>query len=178
MQKFPRGMEEQEAHMDKWVKNRYMANQKKLGGGTGASAPRGRGIVILIMLALLVAMAVVCATATVKLANVNSRNIAMMQEQCRDAVALSTTLSRTASSSSAGILGKIRADVHAIDVINQMKMTQDGANQAYVSTELINRIYTILDGYSNQLITGMSTMEEQTNLSAVLQELSTALAGL
>ena len=36
----------------------------------------------------------------------------------------------------------------------------------------------ILDAYSNQLITGMSTMEEQTNLSAALQELSAALSGL
>ena len=55
---------------------------------------------------------------------------------------------------------------------------QDGTNHAYVSTELISRIYTILDAYSNQLITGMSTMEEQTNLSAALQELSAALSGL
>lgn len=91
---------------------------------------------------------------------------------------MSTTLSRTASSSSAATVGKIRADVHAIDVINQMKMLQDGTNHAYVSTELISRIYTILDAYSNQLITGMSTMEEQTNLSAALQELSAALSGL
>ena len=58
------------------------------------------------------------------------------------------------------------------------KMLQDGTNHAYVSTELISRIYTILDAYSNQLITGMSTMEEQTNLSAALQELSAALSGL
>ena len=144
----------------------------------GVPAPRGRGIVMLILLALVVALAVVSVTTVAKLSSVNSRNIAMMQEQCRDAVALSTTLSRTASSSSAATVGKIRADVHAIDVINQMKMLQDGMNHAYVSTELISRIYTILDAYSNQLITGMSTMEEQTNLSAALQELSAALSGL
>lgn len=164
--------------MDKWVKNRYMANPKHLSVGTDVPAPRGRGIVMLILLVLAVVLAVVSATAMTKLSSVNSRNIAMMQEQCRDALALSNTLSRTASSSSAGILGKIRADVHAIDVINQMKMLQDGTNHAYISTELISRIYTILDGYSNQLITGMSTMEEQTNLSAALQELSAALSGL
>ena len=164
--------------MDKWVKNRYMDNRKHLSVGTGVPAPRGRGIVMLILLALTVVLAVVSVTTIAKLSSVNSRNIAMMQEQCRDAVALATSLSRTASSSSAATLGKIRADVHAIDVINQMKMLQDGTNQAYVSTELISRIYTILDGYSNQLITGMSTMEEQTNLSAVLQELSAALSGL
>lgn len=162
----------------KWAKSRYMTNRKQLSAGMEKHAPRGRGIVMLILLALVVLLAIVCATTMVKFSGMNNRNIAMMQEQCRDAVALSTTLSRTASSSSAGILGKIRADVHAIDVINQMKITQDGVNHAYVSTELISRIYTILDGYSNQLITGMSTMEEQTNLSAVLQELSTALAGL
>ena len=133
---------------------------------------------MLILLALVVALAAVSVTTVAKLSSVNSRNIAMMQEQCRDAVALSTTLSRTASSSSAATVGKIRADVHAIDVINQMKMLQDGTNHAYVSTELISRIYTILDAYSNQLITGMSTMEEQTNLSAALQELSAALSGL
>ena len=165
--------------MEKWMKGRYMANQKRLSVGTGVPAPRGRGIVMLILLALVVALAAVSVTTVAKLSSVNSRNIAMMQEQCRDAVALSTTLSRTASSSSAATVGKIRADVHAIDVINQMKMLQDGTNHAYVSTELISRIYTILDAYSNQLIiTGMSTMEEQTNLSAALQELSAALSGL
>ena len=159
--------------MEKWMKGRYMANQKRLSVGTGVPAPRGRGIVMLILLALVVALAAVSVTTVAKLSSVNSRNIAMMQEQCRDAVALSTTLSRTASSSSAATVGKIRADV-----INQMKMLQDGTNHAYVSTELISRIYTILDAYSNQLITGMSTMEEQTNLSAALQELSAALSGL
>lgn len=174
----PRRMEEQETHMEKWMKGRYMANQKRLSVGTSVPAPRGRGIVMLILLALVVALAAVSVTTVAKLSSVNSRNIAMMQEQCRDAVALSTTLSRTASSSSAATVGKIRADVHAIDVINQMKMLQDGTNHAYVSTELISRIYTILDAYSNQLITGMSTMEEQTNLSAALQELSAALSGL
>lgn len=163
--------------MEKWMKGRYMANQKRLSVGTGVPAPRGRGIVMLILLVLVVALAAVSVTTVAKLSSVNSRNIAMMQEQCRDAVALSTTLSRTASSSSAATVGKIRADVHAIDVINQMKML-DGTNHAYVSTELISRIYTILDAYSNQLITGMSTMEEQTNLSAALQELSAALSGL
>ena len=138
--------------MEKWMKGRYMANQKRLSVGTGVPAPRGRGIVMLILLALVVALAAVSVTTVAKLSSVNSRNIAMMQEQCRD--------------------------VHAIDVINQMKMLQDGTNHAYVSTELISRIYTILDAYSNQLITGMSTMEEQTNLSAALQELSAALSGL
>lgn len=164
--------------MEKWMKGRYMANQKRLSVGTGVPAPRGRGIVMLILLVLVVALAAVSVTTVAKLSSVNSRNIAMMQEQCGDAVALSTTLSRTASSSSAATVGKIRADVHAIDVINQMKMLQDGTNHAYVNTELISRIYTILDAYSNQLITGMSTMEEQTNLSAALQELSAALSGL
>ena len=145
----------------------------------GAAGKDRTGVAaMLILLALVVALAVVSVTTVAKLSSVNSRNIAMMQEQCRDAVALSTTLSRTASSSSAATVGKIRADVHAIDVINQMKMLQDGTNHAYVSTELISRIYTILDAYSNQLITGMSTMEEQTNLSAALQELSAALSGL
>ena len=78
--------------MEKWMKGRYMANQKRLSVGTGVPAPRGRGIVMLILLALVVALAVVSVTTVAKLSSVNSRNIAMMQEQCRDAVALSTTL--------------------------------------------------------------------------------------
>mgnify|MGYP006964107441 CR=1 FL=1 len=97
----PRRMEEQETHMEKWMKGRYMANQKRLSVGTGVPAPRGRGIVMLILLVLVVALAAVSVTTVAKLSSINSRNIAMMQEQCRDAVALSTTLSRTASSSSA-----------------------------------------------------------------------------
>ena len=46
----PRRMEEQETHMEKWMKGRYMANQKRLSVGTGVPAPRGRGIVMLILL--------------------------------------------------------------------------------------------------------------------------------
>lgn len=92
--------------MEKWMKGRYMANQKRLSVGTGVPAPRGRGIVMLILLVLVVALAAVSVTTVAKLSSVNSRNIAMMQEQCRDAVALSTTLSRTASSSSAATVGK------------------------------------------------------------------------
>lgn len=78
--------------MEKWMKGRYMANQKRLSVGTGVPAPRGRGIVMLILLALVVALAAVSVTTVAKLSSVNSRNIAMMQEQCRDAVALSTRL--------------------------------------------------------------------------------------
>ena len=38
--------------MEKWMKGRYMANQKRLSVGTGVPAPRGRGIVMLILLVL------------------------------------------------------------------------------------------------------------------------------
>ncbi len=69
--------------MEKWMKGRYMANQKRLSVGTGVPAPRGRGIVMLILLVLVVALAAVSVTTVAKLSSVNSRNIAMMQEQCR-----------------------------------------------------------------------------------------------
>ncbi len=66
------------------MKGRYMANQKRL-------RRRGRvflrradgGIVMLILLVLVVALAAVSVTTVAKLSSVNSRNIAMMQEQCR-----------------------------------------------------------------------------------------------
>ena len=44
--------------MEKWMKGRYMANQKRLSVGTGVPAPRGRGIVMLILLVLVVALVV------------------------------------------------------------------------------------------------------------------------
>lgn len=155
-----------------------MADKQGVVAGNITPAGRKRGILLLVLAALLIVSLVMNVTLVWQASSASSRNVAMIQEQCKDAVALCTTLSRTASSSSAGILGKIRADVHAIDVINQMQMSRNGAQSAYVSDELIQRIYTILDGYSNQLITGMSTMEEQTNLSSVLQELSLAVTGL
>lgn len=164
--------------MEKWMRNRYMADKQGVVAGNITPAGRKRGIVLLVLAALLIVSLVLNVTLVWQASSAGNRNVAMIQEQCKDAVALCTTLSRTASSSSAGILGKIRADVHAIDVINQMQMSRGGVQSAYVSDELIQRIYTILDGYSNQLITGMSTMEEQTNLSSVLQELSLAVAGL
>ncbi len=164
--------------MERWVKSGYTTDRKNHPSVTPMPAPRGRGIVILILLALLAASVVFGSVMTAKVSQANSRNISMMKAECADAVALCSTLSRTASTSSAGILGKIRADVHAIDVINDMKMLQDGENHAYVSSTLIDELYTIMDAYSNTLITGMSTVENQTSLSNALQELSTALSGL
>lgn len=154
-----------------------------MAGRQGAAAQwtpgaKSRGIVLMVLAVLLVVSLGINISFIWRTSATNSRNIVTMQEQCRDAVAMVTTLSRTASSSSSATLGKIRADVHAIDVINQMKAAQDGQNNAYIDDALIQNIYTILDSYSNQLITGMSTMEEQTNLSTAIQALSDALAGL
>ena len=89
-----------------------------------------------------------------------------MQTECNSALNLSSSLSRTAGSSSSAILGRIRSHVYAMDAINQLNAGMEG--KYLVNNDLFTSLYAMLDDYSDKLITGMVTGEVQTNLTAAL----------
>ena len=98
---------------------------------------------------------------------------ARAQTECGAAVSYANSLSRSGGSDTAGVLGKIRANVNAVDVLS-------GINQSLYGQELAPRhtftqLYGVIDSYSSKLRNGTATIEELTNLADGLTSLQQLL---
>lgn len=99
-----------------------------------------------------------------------------MLTECDDALTLAGNLSRNGGADSAATLGRIRSDIHAIDVINDMRSTLGGGH--YVEPYVFTNLYSIIDSYSANLRLGNVTMQNLTDLVQALEALQATLNGL
>ncbi len=99
-----------------------------------------------------------------------------MSEECGSALNDVKYLSRTAASNSNAQLAKIRANIHAMEAMNELNQSLNG--QYLVSPTVFSSLYTVLDAYYNQLGSGTSIIESLTNLTQQLTELQTTVTGL
>ena len=149
----------------------------------GAMQPSGnllwnriRTAVILVLLVAVVVLAIIGGRAMSFEAESHVTYIRRMQTECNDALSMTTALSRTAGASSSSTLGKIRSHIYAMDVINQVNA---GLGNGYlVDGDVFTNLYTIVDDYSNRLITGMVTGDQQTELTNALTSLQAVIAAL
>lgn len=74
-----------------------------------------------------------------------------------------------------GRRGKIRANIHAVDVLSQMNQSLYGRELAPEAS--FTELYGIIDSYCAKLMNGSATIEELTNLSDRLTALQSILAG-
>lgn len=95
-----------------------------------------------------------------------------LQTECNDALSLTGSLSRTAGANSAATLGRIRSHVYAMDTINQLNVGLQGAGGYLVENDVFTQLYSLLDDYSDKLITGMQTGDLQTELTTSLTTLA------
>lgn len=102
--------------------------------------------------------------------------IARMQNECALAVGLAQDLSRSGGSDTAAILGRIRANVHAVDVVNELHNTLYGSY--CVPMNHFTNLYSVINSYSSKLKNGSAIIEEQTNLVNGLTELQTLVQAL
>ena len=105
-------------------------------------------------------------------ADAHTTFVRRIQTECNDALALTSSLSRTAGANSADTLGRIRSHLYAMDTINQLNVGLQGAGGYLVNNDVFTALYAVLDEYSDKLITGMQTGDLQTTLTNSLTELS------
>ena len=104
--------------------------------------------------------------------------VSRIQLECGNALNLTNGLSRTAGATSSQTLGRIRSHVYAMETINDLSVGLEGASGYLIQDDWFTTLYAVLDEYSNKLITGMTTGDQQTTLLGALQTLYDQLEGL
>lgn len=100
-----------------------------------------------------------------------------MLTECDDALGLANSLSRSGGAESAAILGRIRADIHAIDTINEVRNTVTGGGY-FIPPYVFSSLYSVIDSYHSNLQLGNVTMQNLTDLVNQLEGLRDMLAEL
>ena len=68
--------------------------------------------------------------------------------------------------------------MYAMDTINQLNVGLRGAGGYLVDNDVFTQLYSVLDVYSDKLITGMQTGDLQTELTTALNNLALLVGGL
>ena len=162
--------------MERW-ENRY-ANGRSGGARSveHSRMERIRSMLLILMAVALVGMVIVGSQAIAFKNQAGDTLIARMRTECNDAVNQVNTLSRYGGSDSAVLVGKIRANVHAMDVCNSLYTNYYGT--PLVAQTSFTKLYNTIDSYMGKLKNGTTTMEEQTNLQLELTDLQTMLQNM
>ena len=160
--------------MERW-ENRY-ANGRS--GGRRSSEPSRAERIMFIALILLAVVAlgvgIVGGQAIADRNKAEKMMVTRAVTECSDAIGHVNNLSRSGGSDTAGALGKIRANIKAVDVLNSLHQSLYGRALAPQST--FAELYGIIDSYSGKLKNGAAVIvEEQTNLVASLTALQSLL---
>ena len=139
---------------------------------------RMKNIPILLLIAALVAVTVVSVPALRSRNAMRELYIRRMQVEISDAAKQTTSLSRSAGADSSAILARIRSNVYAIRMINEMSIGQEGAAGRLLQEETLSTLQSFIDNYLAFLTTGMDTGEYQTNLQNDLNALQITINAL
>ncbi|MBQ8555613.1 MAG: hypothetical protein IJ438_07045 [Clostridia bacterium] len=163
--------------MDKWS-TRYSRPREGVRAADSALLDRIRNIALILLTVALLGVGITGGQAMAFRSDTENTFVNRMQTECSDALSQVNTLSRNGGSNSAALLGRIRASVHAMEVINEMNNSLHGGSGYLVPVETFTNLYAIIDSYSNKLTVGSVITEEQTNLAASLTALQEQLAAL
>ena len=102
--------------------------------------------------------------------------IQRIQNECSEAIRLTSTLSRNGGADSAAILARIRSNIYAIRMINSLSISK-GQGEV-ISENQVVALQNAVDRYLSFLTTGMDTGEYQTGLQNDLNALQTLINSL
>ena len=137
-----------------------------------------KNVLILLLAAALVALLIISIPAMRRTSGARSLYIQRMQTEMSDALRQTSTLSRSAGADSSAILARIRSNIYAIRLINEMSIAQDGPSGTLVSEAPLASIQSSIDNYLAFLTTGMDTGEYQTNLQNDMSTLQATISAL
>ena len=139
---------------------------------------RIKNILILILAAALITVTVLAIPAVQSRNSMRDLYIRRMQTEIGDALRQATSLSRNAGADSSAILARIRSNIYAIRVLNEMRIGQEGAAGRLLQEESLSILQSAIDNYLSFLTTGMDTGEYQTNLQNSLNDLQSRINAL
>ena len=137
---------------------------------------RIRNIIILLLLAAVVALLVLSIPMLQGKSNTHRLYISQLQKECKEANADTASLSRTAGADSAQILARVRCNVHAMRVINNLNNAENG--HPFVEDAKLQSLLNEVDRFLGVLSTGMATGENATALQTALAEMQDTVSNL
>ncbi len=161
--------------MDKWS-NRYVHGQPGARPREHVLAERIRNIALILLTVALLGVGIAGGQAIAFRSRCHDTFLYRMQTECSSALSQANSLSRSGGSESSAMLGRIRANIRAIDAINEMNSSLTGGY--FVPMATFTELYGIIDSYNNSLKNAVVTIEHQTNLVNALTALQTALSEL
>ncbi len=134
--------------------------------GTGS---RLQGILVLVLVVALI-VGLIYAGPAIKQRNDEDELVrGRLLSECEGAVTRVQRLSRTAGSNSSQTLGEIRSYIYSMDVLNQTHFSLTG--KQLLDSSYFTTIYSLIDTYWSQLLSGSDTGAMQTSLTNALSEL-------
>ena len=130
---------------------------------------RIRNIIIIVLLAALAALLVISVPLIRNQENTRTLYIQQIQHECQDAYSDTITLSRTAGADSAAILSRVRSNIHAVRIVNNLNSAE--GNRMLLADERLLTMQNMVDRHLQYLTTGMDTGEYTTSLQTALAEL-------
>lgn len=172
-----RACREEKTMINQWS-DKY--SHGRAGSAVPGKAPKGRymGPVLVILVMALLVLGIFGGRAIAYQATSEKTFISRMLTECDEALDSVKSLSRSGGSESAAILGKIRANIHAVDAINAVSNSITGGGGYYVEPVVFTRLYGVIDSYSNNLKLGNVTIENLNDLTLGLEALKEELATL
>lgn len=164
--------------MNRWT------NKYSYGPGGAAHSParvlggRIRSVLLVVLLIAVVVLGVLGGRAMIYSSRCEPAFIHRMTTECNEATASTKVLSRSGGADSQAVLGKIRANIRAIDAINEINNSIEGGDGYFVPTATFTNLYAIIDSYMNNLKLGNATIENQNNLVGALADLTLLLEAL
>ena len=137
---------------------------------------RLQGIVIAVLLVAVIIGLIYAGPAIRQRAEEDDLVRGRLLSECEAAVTRVQRLSRTAGSNSSQTLGEIRSYVYSMDVLNQVHFSLTG--RQLIDSSYFSTIYSLLETYWSQLLSGSDTGAMQTALTNALGEVYTAVQKL
>lgn len=101
----------------------------------------------------------------------NQRN-AKIRSEMQNAVSQTNALSRLGSTSTSGVLARIRQYVHGVEVINDLNVSMYGEVGRMYQQAIFDNVYLILDAYEAKLSSGQKVNDSLASLIEAINEMS------
>lgn len=161
--------------MDQWS-NRYAHGKDGPAKVGSVMVDRIKNLALILLVIAVIGIGIAGGQAIVFRSGCDATFLHRMQTECSEAVNLANSLARNGSAESTAILGRIRANVHAVDTLNSVGNTLHSGKRLLVPESSFTELYSIIDSYSGKLKNGAAVIvEEQTNLVASLTALQSLL---
>ncbi len=130
--------------------------------------------IILIVLVLVAAFLIfkVSGVGGINEGNFETQRNSELRSEVQNAVSSVNSLSRLGSSTTAGMLGRVRQYVHGVEVINDLNVGMYGEIGRLYPASVFSDIYSIIEEYEAKLSSGQKVSDSLTALSEAINDLN------